>query len=201
MNEVRILPIVEGDGECDAVPILIRRIALSIDPGFVPTVLRPFRVSASKLLKKGELERSIEFAARKLQGRGGILVIVDCDWDNGCPARDGPNLLKRAGKAHKNIPISVVLAKKEFESWFLASAESLRGIRGLPKLLNPPKNPETIRGAKEWLSNRMPVGSRYAETTDQPAFTAKFDMKAAMRSDSFDKCHREIVKLLTDLGK
>ena len=94
MTGIKIAAIVEGHGECDAVPILIRRIALDIAPGFVPKVLPPFRVPASRLSKEGELERTIILAANKLQGKGGIVVISDCD--DGCPAKDGPAFLKRA---------------------------------------------------------------------------------------------------------
>ena len=122
MTEVRIAAIVEGHGECEAVPILIRRIAQTIDPGFVPKVLSPLRVPASRLLKEGETERSVEFAARKLEGRGGILIIADCDWENGCPAENGPTLLRRAVATRSDMPIAVVLAKREFEAWFLAAA-------------------------------------------------------------------------------
>ncbi len=201
MTEVKIAAIVEGHGECEAVPILIRRIARDIDPGFVPNVLQPLRVSVNKLLKEGEIERSITFTARKLQGRGGIIVIVDCDWDNGCPAKDGPALLKRAKTARNDLPISVILAKKEFEAWFLAAAESLRGKKGLPNDLEPPEDPESIRGAKEWLSDRMPPSKSYTETTDQPALTAEFDMNIARTSDSFDKCYRDIRHMLETLHK
>lgn len=201
MTEVKIAAIVEGHGECEAVPILIRRIALDIDPGFVPNVLQPLRVSANKLLREGEIERSITFTARKLQGRGGIIVIVDCDWDNGCPAKDGPALLKRAKTARNDLPISVILAKKEFEAWFLAAAESLRGKKGLPNDLEPPEDPESVRGAKEWLSDRMPPSKSYTETTDQPALTAEFDMNIARTADSFDKCYRDIRHMLETLHK
>ncbi|MFH0879238.1 MAG: DUF4276 family protein [Lentisphaerota bacterium] len=199
MTEVRIAAIVEGHGECEAVPILIRRIALDIDPGFVPTVLKPLRIPASRLLKEGELERSVDLAVRKLQGAGGILIIVDCDWEGGCPARDGPALLERAVKVHPDIPVSVILAKKEYEAWCLASAESLQGKRGLPNMLVGPPDPEAIRGAKEWISDRMPQGISYSETDDQPAFTANFDMTSARRASSFDKCYRDIFAMLSKL--
>jgi hypothetical protein len=199
MPEVKIAAIVEGHGECEAVPILIRRIAQVIDPGFVPKVLPPLRVPASRLLKEGEMERSVELAARKLQGQGGIFVIIDCDWDYGCPAMDGPPLLKRAMDVRKDLPVAVILAKKEFEAWFLAAAESLRGKHGLPNDLLSPPAPEEFRGAKEWLSSMMPYGQSYSETTDQPAFTALFDMSAARRADSFDKCYREIERMLKQL--
>lgn len=199
MTEVRIAAIVEGHGECEAVPILIRRIAQTIDPGFVPKVLPPLRVPAARLLKEGEAERSVELAARKLEGRGGILIIVDCDWENCCPAEQGPVLLKRAVVTRGDLSIAVILAKREFEAWFLAAAESLRGQCGLPDNLEPPPNPEAIRGTKEWLSNRMPPGRSYAETTDQPALTETFDMNAARRSSSFDKCYRDVKSMLEQL--
>jgi hypothetical protein len=199
MNGVRIAPIVEGHGDGLAVPILIRRIALTIEAGFVPLVLRPIRIPANRLVKQGEVERTVELAARRVAGNGGILILVDCDGDGGCPARDGPPLLDRAISVRRDVPIAVVLAKKEFEAWFLAAAESLRGVRGLPLDLASPDNPEEIRGAKEWLGARMPRNRRYSETEDQPAFTDVFDMDAARRADSFDKCFREIRRMLVTL--
>ncbi len=45
-------------------------------------------------------------------------------------------------------------------------------------------------------------GSRtYSETQDQPALTALFDIEQARQSDSFDKCYRDIVRLLDELRK
>src|SRR5438128_12140896 len=120
---VRIAAIVEGHGECEAVPILIRRIARNLDPELTPLVYPVLRVPSARLVKQGEIERSIELAARKNSGHGGILVLLDCD--DGCPAEEGPRLLQRATKARPDLPVSVVLAKREFEAWFLAAAESL----------------------------------------------------------------------------
>ena len=198
MTTACIAAIVEGHGESDSIPILIRRIALDIDPGFVPKVLKPLRSSASKLVKDGELEKAVLLAASKLQGRGGILVILDCD--DGCPAKEGPALLQRVRQARSDMPIAVVLAKKEYEAWFLAAAESIGGKRGLPTNLSSPPRPEDIRDAKGWLSDKMPKGTSYVETTDQAALTACFDMAIARRqADSFDKCYREIYGMLSSL--
>ena len=199
MTQVRVVPIVEGHGECEAVPVLVRRIARTIDAGFVPTILTPIRVPASRLRKDGELERSVTFASRKLQGRGGILIIIDCDWEGSCPARDGPALLARARHARSDYPISVILANREYEAWFLAAAESLAGRRGLPETIAAPEYPELVRDAKGWLTRQMPHGRSYSETTDQPAFSSMFDMNVARRSDSFDKCFREISIMLSTL--
>ncbi|MBK8869633.1 MAG: DUF4276 family protein [Elusimicrobia bacterium] len=197
MQKVNIAAIVEGHGECAALPELVRRVAHEIDPGFVPTVLSPMRVPAAKLMKEGELERAVDFVGRKLGGPGGIIILVDCD--DGCPAKEGPKLLKRAMTARKDVLVSVIFAKKEFESWFLASANSLRGKRDLSTELSPPADPESIRDAKKWLSMHMPHGRSYSETADQPALTCLFDMQAARRADSFDKCYREIRKMLERL--
>jgi hypothetical protein len=194
---VRLGAIVEGHGECEAVPILIRRIAQGLDPALSPIVHPVMRVPASKLVKQGEIERAIELVTRKNAGQGGVLVLLDCE--DGCPAQDGPALLRRILKVRSDLPVSVVLAKREFEAWFLAAAESLRGHRGLPTDLTGPPDPEAIRGGKVWLENRMQGGRSYTESSDQPALTAVFDMKAARRAKSFDKCHREVVLLLDRL--
>ncbi|MCP5519443.1 MAG: DUF4276 family protein [Verrucomicrobiales bacterium] len=191
---LRIACIVEGHGECEAVPVLVRRIAQTLDPALSISVHPVLRVPGSRLAKEGEIERTIELAARKNGGQGGILLLLDCD--DGCPAQDAPELLQRARAARADLPISVVLAKREYEAWFLAAAESLRGKRGLPLDLVGPAKPEDIRGAKEWLANRMPRGQAYSESSDQPALTSAFDMNAARSAASFDKCYREIVRLL-----
>ena len=196
---VKIGCIVEGHGEVEAVPILIRRVAESLYPELLVDTLRPIRVSRSKVIQEGELERAVEFAARKIGGQGAIFILLDSDDD--CPARLGPKLLCRALQVRGDLPIAVILAKHEFEAWFLAAAESLRGQRGLKNNLQPPNNPEGIRGAKGWLRQRLESGETYRETLDQPALTASFDLDQARHADSFDKCYRDIVRLLDELQK
>jgi hypothetical protein len=200
MTMVRLAAIVEGHGEVKAVPRLIGRIAREAAPGAVVVLCPVLRVPASRLRSEGELERQVERAARGMSGRGGIVVLIDCDYKGGCPAEEGPALSLRARKARPDLEISVVLACQEYEAWFIAAAESLRGQCGLPDDLIGAPNPESIRGAKEWLSRHMPRNRRYGETADQAALTSVFDMQAARRADSFDKCYREIVRLLTVLG-
>jgi hypothetical protein len=98
------------------------------------------------------------------------------------------------------MPIALVLAKREFEAWFLAASASLRGIRGLPRDLEPPPDPEAIRGAKEWLNSRM-VPNGYSPTADQPALTAQFDLASARSAPSFDKCWREVARLIAEVSR
>jgi hypothetical protein len=191
--------IVEGQGDVAAVPVLIRRIAAQRYPELVIDIPRPIRVNRNQVVRPDKLEQEVELAAQKISGKGAIFILLDSDDD--CPAELGPSLLQRVSQAFRNVPIAVVLAKYEFESWFLAAAESLRGIRGLKSNINPPDNPEAIRGAKEWLHQRMQSGKTYRETSDQPAFAALFDIEQARQADSFDKCYRDIVRLLEELQK
>ena len=191
--------IVEGQGDVAAVPVLIRRIAAQRYPELVIDIPRPIRVNRNQVVRPDKLEQEVELAAQKISGKGVIFILLDSDDD--CPAELGPSLLQRVSQVFRNVPIAVVLAKYEFESWFLAAAEALRGIRGLKSNINPPDNPEAIRGAKEWWHQRMQSGKTYRETSDQPAFAALFDIEQARQADSFDKCYRDIVRLLEELQK
>ncbi|MBM4050410.1 MAG: DUF4276 family protein [Planctomycetes bacterium] len=201
MSVLHLGAIVEGHGEVRAAPILVHRIASEWDPTQTVIVKPVVRSPSSWLKKPGALESEVENVVRRLGGMGGVLVLLDCDWHAGCPKFDGPPWLKRAREARRDVPISVVFAYREFEAWFIAAAESIRGYCGLPLDLVPDPRPEAIRNAKGWLTRHMPRNRPYAETTDQPALTRAFDMHAARRTDSFDKCYREIVKLLTTLKR
>lgn len=191
--EVKIGCIVEGHGEVEAVPILIRRLAQRLDPTLVVRIPPPLRCPRTKLIKAGELERAVELIARKVAPDGAIFVLLDSDDD--CPAQIGPYLVSQAAVARSDLPVAVVLAKREYEAWFLAAAPSL----GLASNLSDPPDPEMVRDAKGTLRHRLP-GS-YGETLDQPKLTARFDIDQALRSDSFDKCVREITGLLRKLAK
>jgi hypothetical protein len=189
----KIVTIVEGHGEVMAVPILIRRIAESIVPN-TPVEVRPIRVKRQLLMKDGEFEKAIEFAARQAGTDGKILVLLDADTD--CPASLSAELLSRGRATRADRTIRVVLAKMEYEAWFLAAANSIAGHRGLDPAATPPTIPEGIGDAKGWLSARMPSGRAYRETLDQPAFTSLFDLTAARKAPSFDKMWRDVASLL-----
>jgi len=194
VTPIRIGLVVEGHGDFKAAPILFRRIGYDIDPSVPLDVQQPIRRPRSSLVRTtGELERAVELAALKARPRGGVFVLLDSDDD--CPAKLAPLLLARAESAGMGLPVSVILPQREFEGWFLAAAESIRGKRGLPTDLAPPQNPEEIRGAKRWLRERM-HGHVYSETIDQPALAAVFDLDQARAAKSFDKCYRELRLLI-----
>lgn len=190
----RIATIVEGHGEVEALPILLRRIAQHLAPGTGLDLPRPIRIPRNRVVREGELERAVALAARRAGADGRILLLLDANGD--CPARLAPRLLDRAVAARSDRRIRVVLAKMEYEAWFLAAAASLAGRAGLGEDAGPPKDPEAVRGAKAWLSARMPPGRPYRETIHQASFSTAMDLDRARSAPSFDKLVRDVRFLL-----
>jgi hypothetical protein len=193
-NAVTIASIVEGEGERDAVPVLLRRIAAEVGVKNLATP-RPQRERRGNITRGGGIEKAISAAATRIQGTGGILVLIDADKD--CPATLGPQLLERAKAAQPGIRISVVLAKHEFEAWFLAALPSLAGQERFPKRLARVQNPEFHEDCKGELERFLPNKQSYRPVPDQKPLTSIFDMKMAREhADSFDKFYRDITWLL-----
>lgn len=182
-----VASIVEGDGEVAALPVLLRRLSQWRGPAdHVVEVLTPIRVYKDRFLNRpDEFSRHLQLAAAKCGDVGWVLILFDADDD--CPAEKGPTVLERAQAIIPHRRVAVVLANREYEAWFIAAAESLNGCRGFQcREEDVLVEPETPRNAKGWVRDHMPAG--YGETTDQPAFSARFDLDLAhQRSRSFRK--------------
>lgn len=191
---MRIASIVEGDGEVVAVPVLLRRIAAEF--GCWVTATRPVRVPRGRILLAGVLESALDLAARQAGAGGAIFILLDANSD--CPATLGPAILERAVAARSDRAIRVVLAKMEFEAWFLAAASSLAGRRGLAADFAPPPDPERVRDAKGAVNAHMPSDRPYRPVRHQAALSATCDLQAARSAPSFDKFWRDVRSLVTD---
>ena len=191
-----LVPIVEGKGEVEAVPVLLRRIFDEMGVYDV-TVAHPFRVKRNRVVRPGDIERTVRQAVSACSDARSLLVILDADDDD--PGILGPKLLKRCESELPFLPVAVVLAQREFEAWFLGAKESLRGKRGIRLNAVSPQRPESIRGAKEHLSQNMEE-SRYLPVDDQPALAEYMDMEMARkRCASFDKMFCDIGRLLAEM--
>ncbi|WP_426165958.1 DUF4276 family protein [Pseudoduganella sp. R-34] len=179
------MSIVEGDGEVEALPVLLRRMAQWLSPGEYINVGRPIRVRRDQFLNKAEVfEKQLRLAAGLCLDEGWILILLDADDD--CPMELSRIILQRAAAIVPNHFVSVVLANREYEAWFIASAETLTGCRDF---VCPPDIPdaESVRAAKQWISAQVQNGS-YREVIGQPAFSAGIDLERAhANSRSFRK--------------
>ena len=55
---IRLGCIVEGHGEVEAIPVVVRRIAEQESPLSIVQIPTPIRISKDRLVKTGELERN-----------------------------------------------------------------------------------------------------------------------------------------------
>ena len=118
-----IQPIVEGQGDVAAVPLLLRRLRVEAQAWGLE-VGRPHKRRRTQLVKKDTLQIVVRVAALR-ESCAGILILFDADDD--CPAELAPTLEQWACEAAGEIPCAVVMANREYEAWFLAGIEALRG--------------------------------------------------------------------------
>ncbi len=170
-----IKAIVEGKGEMEAVPVLLRRLVRRFDLRGDVKIVKPNRVSRGRLVQKEGLEEAIQKARKDRPDA--ILIVFDSDKD--CPAELGQKILEWAGQIAGDIPCQVVMPHREFEAWFLAHIESLQGKRGIRLDATSPQDPERRRGAKEQLEGKMEADKVYDPVKDQPALSEMFCMDEA----------------------
>jgi hypothetical protein len=220
MAKYVIVPIVEGRGEVDAVPILLRGWLrfrgyrnVEVHPdGPVHAGGKGNIVAAYDSV----LERGVEHFTRLawLRRPDAILILVDADED--CPVTLAADLLARARtRVPHDCPIGVVVANREYEAWFLAAFASAKfrkalvGQRCRPRQHSLPRgmDVEAIADCKRRLetliafekgesSSRHPA--RYKEPVHQPALTRILPFTRGMtrRSRSFRKLLEELDELL-----
>lgn len=190
MTRICVAPIVEGHGEVESIRTLLERVWLEMVGGDYIRVLRPSRVPKSQLVQPDKLSNAIEFAFLKLaevETADRKLVFVLFDADEDCPAELVGRLtavIERRGD------VALVIANVEYETWFLAAAESLATHLDVPQGTDL-TDPEGRRLAKATLKKWM--RGPYQETLDQPSLTHAFDLHLCRRrSRSFNKLCREL---------
>lgn len=201
-----IVPIVEGPGDVEATPILLRKILFDRMSCYDIGVAKPKKAGGrSALDKAGGIEAFIEYASDTPDCEG-ILILADSDDDCGLEWAQG--MCVRCRAIGLPVPIAVVSAVREYEAWFLASLESIRGnlIRGnvsLGETVEYIGDPENEGGAKGWITRQMPPGRAYKETSDQASMSSLIDLSLAhANSRSFRRlCHAvEELKAAMDAG-
>jgi hypothetical protein len=190
----RIVLCVEGQGEVEALPILVKKLLAA--KGLTSTTcvdpIPPFRVGGFfSLLPNGfESWRNKVQAAMKRRDAGGVLLMLDSDVltdkqsTHSCPVEAARQLIRAASHvgAGSRFPLAVVFACQEFESWFISAFDGLAGKR-LPDgrqiraaATDMPPNPEIApKAAKAWLNRQIEGG--YKPTRDQSALTQLLDIE------------------------
>ncbi len=188
----RLVLFVEGEGEAEAVPTLVRR--LLTEMGDWQDILLdaiPFRVGhASQIVKEDFCKwKRLLGASLKRPNVAGVLLILDGDMEkvagkDFCAAVVAKSLVGAAMHvgAGKTFSVAVVFARQEYETWLIAGAASLAGRR-LPDgrlIESNAKAPDgdlelSPRDAKGWLRSRVEGG--YKPTRDQATLTRVVDLE------------------------
>ena len=180
---MKVVPIVEGHGDAEAVPVLLRRLVSAASAWEEVRIDQPIRCNRSQLVKQDELRKRVRLA-RLRKDCAAILIIFDSDDD--CPVELAAQVREWAVAEAGPVHCDVVLAEREYEAWFLATAESLRVHHSVKSDAQSHPEPESPRDAKGRLEAMMSIS--YSEKTHQPAFSAIFCMAAAhVRCRSFRK--------------
>lgn len=182
-----LLPIVEGQGDMQAVPVLLRRILENHGHADVKVLPPHKRGDLPKI--KANFENYFKIAIKE---NAAIICIIDFDCATCvCVAEEAAQLHLRAEAIYPGKPFKVAFMVKEFETLFLAEPDAtLRVLKEIQKSTAFPENPEAIRGAKEWLSKAMPSGYAYKETVHQVKLSAAVDLNR-LRSSSASYRHLE----------
>lgn len=201
----RIVPIVEGDGDIEAVPILLRYVLHELLNENTWNVIHPKKAHSLPALRK-KLGKFLRYCEIEEDAQA-ILILLDLD--DGCPAIEAQQLAEDIRNLSPKLPVAIVFAHREYEAWFLASIQKIvqqegqkyhftEAFRQDPR---PPSHVENIRDAKGWISNQMLPGYRYKETLHQPSMTTLIDFElAAQLSRSLQRLRHAVTLLVQHAG-
>jgi hypothetical protein len=190
----RILPVVEGDGDVEAVPELIRRIAHGLGR-FDITVCHPHKRGGLPAV----LSRFDNFFKTALLDKCPILWVLDYDCDDCHDQVRHVEQLRARGEALSNgVAFEFVFLVQEFETLFLADHETTRkAFPDISAALPFPADPERVRDAKGWLSSARPKGYAYKPTQHQKRLSAQVDLgRLRERSPSYARFEQAVERLI-----
>lgn len=194
----KIVPIVEGPGEVEAVPVLLNKVLTDLSRNEILVAQPKNAHGVGNLTGQGGLERFLRYAFNEPDAAA-VLVIRDAD--TGCPVTMARDLADRARSLKPPIPVAIVVAKCEFEAWFLASLPTIAGrsVLGRPGIIagTTCDDPEAIGDVKGWIGRHMPGSRTYKETFDQSPMAAMIDTGIAQyNSRSFRRLWKAVRELV-----
>lgn len=169
-----LLLVVEGHGELEAAPVLVRRIFNELFGEFdVDIDVQRRRCLAH--LRANEWSNFKRYLAAAFNEGTPILWILDADDE--CAVDCASEMVEIANLVGLRQPFAVAFWIREWETMFLYDWVNLRSAIGAIGQNGPPADPEQIRGAKEWITAQLPKNVIYKETVDQTRLSARVSIE------------------------
>ncbi len=173
MSSVPVL-ILEGPGDKDAAPELVRRVSdYQVNPAPNPIL----KQSVPILNRPGKLEEMVGYALTR-ENADSVLILLDCDDD--CPVEVAKSWVPRLRSLNPARKVGISLWMKEFEALFLVSAANIAAAHPRYNWVSTSwdGDAEAVRDAKGQLSHMMGPGHIYKPTLNQAQFVACLDHDA-----------------------
>ena len=175
----------EGHGEDDALPTLIRRLAVHFQLESLP-----YLAKNGNWRKPLLTQAHVSAVCEQVRGRGdceALLLTRDADNDHlphaDCPRFSAPEISDWVRALQLPFPVAVVLFYREYETLFLAGATSMAGkpirdsrgrtVATVPTDVSAHPAPEHPRDAKGWVESWLV--ERYKPTLLQASLTRLLD--------------------------
>lgn len=177
---LRVYCIVEGHGDVDAFPILIRRMCAELF-GEAVVVEVPYRLPKGRITRPVDLQGVLELGALRLKERAEegdkLLMIVSRDADDECPVAVAKTINDIAAQTMAKDICHSVIPNEEFEAWLLAGAAPLAQHPDCVGQAYVTDNADSIKNPKGVFERQVLREERtYSETVDQPKFTAQIEL-------------------------
>jgi len=124
---------------------------------------------------------------------GQKLILLFMDADDDCTKEITEEIRPWIEEEAMRGQCELIVIPKEYECWFIAVLESLRGVRGISIEARSHNCPERVRNPKAILTHWMEGTIAYNECADQAALTQKMDLNA--RRDRCKSFQRLITKI------
>lgn len=174
--------VVEGDGDLEAVPLLLRRWFPVVGaPGCFPAT-NPIRCGdLPKIRRPGQLERFVELACSREDGDSVVLLV---DSEDDCPKDVVAELTQRVAEIAERYrkKVGIALMYREYETLFLFGlpelAEKFTHADWALEDVDFDKDWESVRAAKGQVNRLLGKNYFYKETRDQARMTDALDIEA-----------------------
>jgi len=180
MSNRSLAVLLEGDGDYDAVPLLIRKIANFKGYHDLRLGAKPIKVGDAHAIQRSEkFLRLFEYAISR-SDIDCVLIAADCE--DFCPVQAVQSVYSRVSSIIDRFkkPVGVTFFHREYETMFLVNARHIAdrctSINLLPEKIPSDARLLEVRNAKGLLRS-ITTTNTYKETRDQARLTAAMEVQ------------------------